>query len=217
MHAAPEPAYEPAQEFNPGAPTAPRPAAAAIVLREGGSAPEALLVRRNPQARFMGGVWVFPGGALKPSDGAEAQGAPGESHREAAMRELREEAGVALPTSGCLVGFARWITPAQVRTRFDTHFYLAELPAGQTPEVDGQECVELRWLTAQAALAASASGELALVFPTIRQLEALAGFGSVAALLDHFRERPVETVEPRVLVEDGSARIVLPGEAGYDD
>ena len=58
-----------------------------IVLRGGGERLEVLLVQRNPDARFMGGAWVFPGGAV---DG-------GEDHRVAGVREVAEEAGVELP------------------------------------------------------------------------------------------------------------------------
>src|ERR687888_286592 len=54
----------PGEELNTGAPTEPRPAATVIVLRGGSARLEALLVQRNPAARFMGGAWVFPGGAL---------------------------------------------------------------------------------------------------------------------------------------------------------
>ena len=54
----------PGEELNTGAPTEPRQAATVIVLRGGAERLEVLLVRRNPAARFMGGAWVFPGGAV---------------------------------------------------------------------------------------------------------------------------------------------------------
>ena len=56
------------EEFNPGPATPPRQAATVIVLRGGEQTLEVLLVRRTPKARFMGGVWVFPGGAVDDSD-----------------------------------------------------------------------------------------------------------------------------------------------------
>ena len=52
------------------------------------------------------------------------------AHRAAAIRELREEAAIELDDPGALVKFSRWITPAQVQIRFDTHFFLAPLPDG---------------------------------------------------------------------------------------
>lgn len=181
-----------------------------ILLRGGAEALEVLLVRRTPEARFMGGVWVFPGGAVETDEG---QG--DEAHRAAAIRELREEAAVTLEDPQALVKFSRWITPAEVRTRFDTHFFLAALPAGQEPEIDGEECVDLGWFTPQAALDAHRAGEILLVFPTIRHLEQLSAFSSVKELLAYGRGRDVQPVEPRVIVEGEVARVLLPGDPGY--
>jgi 8-oxo-dGTP pyrophosphatase MutT (NUDIX family) len=200
----------PGELHNPGPPTPPRQAAAVILLRGGADALEVLLVRRTPQARFMGGVWVFPGGAV---DSAEGDG--DDAHRAAAIRELCEEAAIALEDPAALVKFSRWITPAQVQIRFDTHFFLAPLPAGQEPQVDGEECVDLGWFAPQAALQAHRDGEIALVFPTIKHLEQLADFDSVDSLLAHAGARDVQPVEPRVVLEGEVARILLPGDPGY--
>jgi 8-oxo-dGTP pyrophosphatase MutT (NUDIX family) len=200
----------PGEVYNPGPPSHPRQAATVILLRGGADALEVLLVRRTPEARFMGGVWVFPGGAVDTEEGA------GDSaHRAAAIRELREEAAIELEDVDTLVKFSRWITPAQVQIRFDTHFFLATLPAGQEPKIDGLECVDLGWFTPPAALAAHRAGEIELVFPTIRHLEQLSDFQSVDALLAYARERDVQPVEPRVVLDGEVARILLPGDPGY--
>jgi 8-oxo-dGTP pyrophosphatase MutT (NUDIX family) len=202
-------------EQNPGPPTRPRQAATVILLRDGLGAGgtnelEVLLVRRTPQARFMGGVWVFPGGAV---DAAEGDG--DDAHRAAAVRELSEEAGVTLDDPGELVKFSRWITPAEVQTRFDTHFFLARLPPGQEVQIDGEECVDHRWLTPLAALEAYRAKEIVLVFPTIKHLEQLSEFGSVDELLAHAHTREVRPIQPKVVLEGEVARILLPGEPGY--
>jgi 8-oxo-dGTP pyrophosphatase MutT (NUDIX family) len=181
-------------------PTTPREAATVILLRGGAEALEVLLLRRNPAARFMGGVWVFPGGALDPGDS---------SLRDAAIREVEEEAGLRLPDPGALIEFSRWITPPEVAIRFDTHFFLAPAPPGQEPRADGGEMVDLCWHTPAGALAAG----LELVFPTIKHLEQLAGFRSASALLEWATGREVVTVEPRVVFSGETARIVLPGES----
>ncbi len=200
----------PGEELSTGPPAEPRQAASVILLRGGGSALELLLVRRTPQARFMGGVWVFPGGAV------DAQEGDGDAaHRLAAIRELHEEASIELGDPGALVKFSRWITPAVVKIRFDTHFFLATLPDGQEPAIDGQECVDLGWFTPDAALAAYAEDRIQLVFPTIKHLEQLREFGTVDELLAYAGGREVLPVEPRVVVEGEVARILLPGEAGY--
>jgi 8-oxo-dGTP pyrophosphatase MutT (NUDIX family) len=200
----------PGQEYNPGQPTPPRQAATVILLRGGDDGLELLLVKRNPQARFMGGVWVFPGGAVEQTEGDDDR-----AHRAAAVRELREEAAVQLPDSTELVKFSRWITPSVVRTRFDTHFFLAPLPPGQEPRVDGEECVEHGWFTPAGALDAHRDGEILLVFPTIKHLEQLAPFATAAELLEYARGRTVRAVQPRVVVEGEVARVLLPGEPGY--
>src|SRR5437764_11696804 len=182
----------PGEEYNPGQPTEPRQAATVILLRGGEQQMEVLLVRRTPEARFMGGVWVFPGGAVDTDEGAGDA-----AHRAAAIRELHEEAAITLDDPAALVKFSRWITPAQVKIRFDTHFFLAPLPAGQEPRIDGEECVDLGWFTPQGALDAHRAGALPLVFPTIKHLEQLSGFASARALLSHARGLHVRPVEPR--------------------
>jgi 8-oxo-dGTP pyrophosphatase MutT (NUDIX family) len=201
----------PGEELNPGPETTPRPAATVIVLRGGAEALEVLLVQRNPQARFMGGAWVFPGGAVDRHEGLGDK-----ALRAAALRELEEEAGIALADPTALVPFSRWITPAQVKTRFDTWFFLAPLPDGAAPLVDGQEVVDLRWYAPPAALDACRQGELLLVFPTIKHLEQLSAFDSADELLAYARGQEIRPVQPRVLVSGETARVVLPGEPGYD-
>jgi 8-oxo-dGTP pyrophosphatase MutT (NUDIX family) len=181
-----------------------------ILLRGGGEQLEVLLVKRTPHARFMGGVWVFPGGAV---DAEEGDG--DSAHRAAALRELHEEAGIAVDDPQELIKFSRWITPAEVQIRFDTHFFLAALPTGQEPVVDGEECVDLGWFTPAGALEAHQGDEIALVFPTIKHLEQLSDFSSVQEVLGYARGREVQPVQPRVILEGEVARILLPGEPGY--
>jgi 8-oxo-dGTP pyrophosphatase MutT (NUDIX family) len=202
----------PGEELNTGRTTTPRQAATVILLRGGDERLELLLVKRNPAARFMGGAWVFPGGAVDAREGGGD-----DAHRAAAVRELREEAGVDGVNPGALVKFSRWITPPQVVTRFDTHFFLAALPDGAQPHVDGSECVDLAWFTPADALTAHSEGRIMLVFPTIKHLEQLTAFASATQLLDYASGRDVVPVQPRVVVTGETARVVLPGEPGYED
>lgn len=221
----------PGEELNLASVTTPRQAATLILLRDCAGQLEVLLVKRNPKARFMGGVWVFPGGAVDAGDGvgshsgAERGGAGTDGtredhtvpdmHRAAAIRELREEAGIEIEDATTLVALSRWITPEMVKTRYDTHFFLAILPAGQEPEVDGEECVDWGWYSPEAALEAHADGELALVFPTIAHLNMLAPFPTAQAALAHARELRVEAVLPKVVLKDGAPKVLLPGDPGY--
>jgi 8-oxo-dGTP pyrophosphatase MutT (NUDIX family) len=200
----------PGEELNEGEVTEARQAASLILLRDGPEGPEVLLVQRNPEQRFMGGAWVFPGGSVHAEDA---------DHAATALRELEEEASIRLPDAGALVPFSRWITPSEVKVRFDTWFYLAAAPEGAEPRVDGSECIDARWLRPAAALEAAERDELMLVFPTIKHLEALTGLESVEHALESARGREVQPVQPRVVVDEGrrSARVLLPGEPGYDD
>jgi 8-oxo-dGTP pyrophosphatase MutT (NUDIX family) len=199
----------PGEELNPGEVTVPRVAASVIVMRDSDAGPEVLLVQRNPEARFMGGAWVFPGGAVH-GDDDDAAGT--------AVRETEEEAGLMLADAAALVAWSRWITPAQVKIRFDTWFFVARAPDGAEAKCDGEECVDLRWLRPQDALDAYQRDELLLVFPTIRHLQELAMYESVDHVLETGRQRRIEPIEPRVVLDQGGvARVLLPGEEGYDD
>jgi len=199
----------PGEELNTGAVTVPRVAASVIVLRDGDDGPEVLLVQRNPASRFMGGAWVFPGGAVHDEDGGPAA---------TAVRELEEEAGIVMDTPDALVPWSRWITPAMVKIRFDTWFFVAPAPDGAVAKCDGEECVDASWLRPQAALDAHGRDELLLVFPTIRHLQELAMLESVEHALETGRSRRIQPVEPRVVLDKGGvARVLMPGEPGYDE
>lgn len=215
-HSTRTPMDEPIEELNPGAPTTPRPAASVILLRRGSRHEsrglEILLGRRTQHASFMANAWVFPGGAV---DRKAAAGDPDDAeYRATAARELEEEASVRLDDLDALVPFSRWITPREVKVRYDTWFYLALAPPHAAPTPDGEEIVELSWFEPQAALDRGAAGEMLLVFPTIKQLEALRGYATADEAL--IAEREIIPILPKVGVVDGEQRILLPGDPGYD-
>jgi 8-oxo-dGTP pyrophosphatase MutT (NUDIX family) len=206
----------PAETPNFGPPSTPRPAASIVLLRRGGKhsqrALEVLLLKRSEEARFMPGVWVFPGGSLDEADGADEAGL-----RACALRELSEEAGIELEAGEELVPFTRWITPEVISTRFDAWFFLALAPAHTPPQPDGVETTEARWFQPAAALEAQEAGQIVLSFPTQRQLRWLAEFRTSDEAMAAYRERTIEPILPKV-VEDGvEPRVVLPGEPGYPD
>jgi 8-oxo-dGTP pyrophosphatase MutT (NUDIX family) len=201
---------EPGARFNDGEPVDPRQAATVIVLRGGSDTLEVLLVKRNPEQRFMGGAWVFPGGAVDAEEGTGDA-----AHRAAAVREVQEEAAIELPDPDALVRFSRWITPAVVAIRFDTYFFLAAAPDGADPEPDGGETVDLGWFTPRGAIEAHERDEILLVFPTIKTLQQLGEFSTADDLLEWAAGREVEPVEPQVIGNGPAARLVLPGEPGY--
>ena len=207
-------------------PATPRPAASLILLRRGGrhrqGGVEVLLVRRSPEASFMPGVWVFPGGVVEADDagpeverGGTAEERQELAHRACAARELEEEAGIELPAGADLQPWSRWITPEAAPVRFDTRFYVALAPPHSPPRPDGAETTEAAWISPAEALERHHGGELALVFPTIKHLESLLPYSSSDEVLAAAPDRQLEPVVPRVVGRGDSARVVLPGEPGY--
>ena len=126
---------------------------------------------------------------------------------------------MALPPDTELVAFSRWITPPELSIRFDTWSYLAIAPTGASPQVDGSEIVDFRWLEPAQALMQFEAGELVLAFPTRTQLEQLSEFESADALLAHARGRAIEPIKPHVVGTGEHARIMLPAtrHARHDD
>jgi 8-oxo-dGTP pyrophosphatase MutT (NUDIX family) len=204
----------PAEAPNLGEPAEPRPAASVVLLRRGGKhadrALEVLLLKRTEKARFMPNVWVFPGGAVDAEDGIDEA-----RFKACAMRELEEEAGIALPEDEELVLFSRWVTPEVVSRRFDAWFFLALAPAHTPPRPDGVETTDAGWFEPAGALEAQAAGEIALAFPTIKQLEALLPFRSSEEALAAQRELAVEPILPKLIGTREDNRVVLPGDPDY--
>ena len=199
----------------------PRPAATLILVRNGGRhgdrGLETLMVQRNPAARFMPGVWVFPGGAVDAVDRESATGDElGEAaHRACARRELGEEAGIDLGDDAELWPWSRWITPEVVPVRFDTRFYLAEAPPHAKAAADGDEVVDAEWVAPAAALDRQRGGSFELAFPTVKHLEALCDYPTAADAVAAARTRRVEPILPRVVGTREDWRVVLPGDPEY--
>ena len=133
--------------------------------------------------------------------------------RDAECKELRKAIGAgasfvaAMQAAGLdpafdeLVIFARWVTPAQLRRRFDTRFFLAQLPAGQTIHPQEGEVTDWRWLSPRRALDTE---EITLVYATRAVLESVAGEPDAQTLFGRARGlREIPIVEPRV-VRSGS-------------
>ncbi len=106
---------------------------------------------------------------------------------------------------------SHWITPPGSPKRFDTRFFLARLPEGQSAVHDGTELVEQQWIAPADALTRTA--ELNLVDVTRHTLATLRQFQSVAALLDWMREpRNIHLTLPRRALGADGDRLVMPHE-----
>ncbi|HWE67004.1 MAG TPA: hypothetical protein VG298_10210 [Acidimicrobiales bacterium] len=263
-----------------------RPAATVMLVRDAAepavddSPLEVLMVRRNLRSDFVGGAYVFPGGAVDPADsGPEAEatcvgrsdaGASallgvatgGLAYWIAALRETFEEAGLLLAERAggpaLLAGdpveaarfveeraavnagtrrfldlcrdealllqvgdvhyFAHWITPPGAPRRFDTRFFVAAAPPSQQAAHDAGETIAETWISPRQALAGHRDGVFEMIFPTIRNLQAISRFETSAALLAAAAaaSSSVPTIEPRVVADGNGVRIVLPGDEGYE-
>lgn len=198
----------------------PLPAASVIVLRDDPF--EVLMLRRHEKSSFVPNAWVFPGGIAEESDG---QGSLLDTMRMTGVRETFEETGVWLgaPLADAerkrrelldgkiafrelvaegpvelsrLVWTSRWITPQGIPKRFDTYFFLATVSREAVATAEQNEVVDVTWIHPSAALAKHAAREMQMVFPTLRNLEAITGFESASQLLDARRGATIEAIEP---------------------
>jgi 8-oxo-dGTP pyrophosphatase MutT (NUDIX family) len=205
----------------------PLPAASAIILRDDPF--EVLMLRRHEKSSFVPNAWVFPGGIAEESDAELGDGSLLDAMRVTAIRETFEETGVwlgaPLADADCkrrelldqriafrdlvheapidlaqLVWTSRWITPAGIPKRFDTYFFLAIVGRDATATAEQNEIVDVTWIHPSDALARHAAREMQMVFPTLRNLEAIVelakGFSTAAAVLDARRGAIIEAVEP---------------------
>ncbi|MEY2467924.1 MAG: hypothetical protein QOF21_622 [Actinomycetota bacterium] len=261
-------------------PLVPRDAATVMLVRDGEAGLEVCMMRRNLNSAFVGGAYVFPGGAVDPEDKDVALEAICDGRTDedasrqlgiehgglafwiAAVRECFEEAGVllAVDDTGTVVSladpdtaarfaqwrhavdhgetrlvevceaeglkvaatdiyyFAHWITPVGPSRRYDTRFFVAAAPPNQRPVHDDRETIDTIWIRPSDALERQRNHELDLIFPTIRNLEAIGRFDTAADLLAAAAAiDDVVTVLPKVVSGDTGMRIVLPGDPGYDD
>ncbi|HEX2227630.1 MAG TPA: NUDIX domain-containing protein [Candidatus Binatia bacterium] len=88
---------------------------------------------------------------------------------------------------GALAHFSHWQTPEQVSMRYDTHFFLAELPVHQSPLPVTAEVSHSLWLSPDDALRMNAKNQLPVIFPTFASLRALADFDSLESVWREFR------------------------------
>lgn len=136
---------------------------------------------------------------------------------ELTLLEVLEREDVVLDLSG-VHDIGRWITPVGAPRRYDTRFFVARMPAGQTAVVDDVEAVHAEWRTPADALAAYERGELSMLPPTVCVLQVLSRFASADEVLDAAARAHGPGGQARILgSERGTYRVMLPGDVGYDD
>ena len=201
-----------------------KPSATVVLLRDNDQQLEVFMLRRLTSMAFAGGMHVFPGGTVDPTD---------ESVEMTAIRETFEESGVLFAAGSrtdqtlleqdrhaliehrttladalarhrlvaqphLLRLWSRWITPEFEPRRYDTHFFVALAPAGQQARDVGGESDDAGWVTPQTALASARRGEWFLMPPTETTLRELLPYRSAEELLADAENRKPYVVEASV-------------------
>jgi len=201
----------------------PVPAATLVLMRERASGPPELLVtERTGRMAFAAGALVFPGGRVDVADrDAAARIAPhlpDAAARIAALRETVEETGLAPVTGGleALTPFARWCPNFRETRRFDTLFFLAEAPPdAPAPVANEAEVARAFWASAADILTDVHAGRAHVIFPTRRNLERLARFGSIEEARADALRHPVTKITPWVEERGGEPHVCIPEGIGY--
>jgi 8-oxo-dGTP pyrophosphatase MutT (NUDIX family) len=111
-----------------------------------------------------------------------------------------------------LTYFAHWVTPEVEIKRFDTRFFVARAPEGQTPVHDDGETIHSEWLDPAEAIERSRREEIALPPPTWTTLSALAKFDSIDAVVQWARAKPIPRVQPGFLKRGDETLLLYPGD-----
>jgi 8-oxo-dGTP pyrophosphatase MutT (NUDIX family) len=186
----------------------PIPSASVLLLRD--DPMEVLMVRRPEKSSFAPDVWAFPGGGVEEEDEVRGDGVLLNVMRFAAARELFEETGIQLVDFEKFVWTARWITPVGLPKRFDTYFFLARTDRSAVAKPQNVEIADVTWISPAEALESHMCGDFPLVFPTLKNLEAIVGFRSSGELMESRRKAAVPTICPIMVIENGKKKFVLP-------
>jgi 8-oxo-dGTP pyrophosphatase MutT (NUDIX family) len=109
--------------------------------------------------------------------------------------------------------WSNWVTPEQEPRRYDTRFFLAELPTGQRADGVTTEADHAEWRGPAQAVEDWRAGTRGLLPPTWMTLSDLAEFATVADAMA--ARRVIDKVVPKVVREDGVLRVILPGDPRY--
>jgi 8-oxo-dGTP pyrophosphatase MutT (NUDIX family) len=112
-----------------------------------------------------------------------------------------------------IVPWARWITPVAEPRRYDTRFFAAIVPEGQTVDGHLAEADKIAWVAPGAGLDAARAGEIMLLPPTSATLSEFSAAGDVGDFLR--QQRSITPIQPRILIEDGQAWLEVPEGVPY--
>lgn len=193
----------------------PRTAATVVLIRDGETGIETLLLKRNKALMFAGGVWVFPGGSLDQADWDASDGSEADAARIAAAREAQEESGLHVDAE-TMVQISHWTTPVVEPKRFYTWFFLALAPDEPEVVIDGSEIHDHSWMNISEAVAAHDAGELGLFPPTIMTLRALRGYLSAEDAMIGIAARDPYDVLPVFARGGDDIQVFYRGDVSYE-
>lgn len=128
-------------------------------------------------------------------------------------RPFLAQHGLVLDLGAC-VFFSWWVTPEGLHRRYDTRFFVAQVPASQAEVLrhDDVEMTSSLWLRPQDALEAGRDGRFTVIYPTRKNLEALAGYPSAGALLTAAAAGQTDRrrLQPVIVEVDGAPMVQHP-------
>lgn len=149
----------------------------------------------------------------EPVGAGEAAEARAMLHAGGALAPVLDHFGWHLDLSR-LTLFAHWCPP--IDKAFDTRFFIADVGTGAVEiQVDATENTRLFWASAGRVLELADQGEISVIFPTRRNIERLALFGSYAEAREQVRQFPVQRIHPNTEDRDGEPWLVVPEGHGY--
>ena len=130
--------------------------------------------------------------------------------------ELVESAGHTLKLSA-LSRWSHWVSPEQMHRRYDTRFFWAAKPAGQSCRPDLEEVVHGCWISPRKGLVANLRGEIPLSPPTLVTLHELLAYRDLDDLKKRTKERQWGELRlPRMVITKAATLIVEPWDHQYD-
>jgi 8-oxo-dGTP pyrophosphatase MutT (NUDIX family) len=129
--------------------------------------------------------------------------------REVSFTSFLERRGLKLRTD-LLRLWGSWVTPVFEPRRFDTRFFLAELPTGQVTRDVSTESDKVVWLPLREAIRAVDDHEMLMLPPTYCTILELYDFASPADALATASQRDLTPVEPAAVVDDEGAYLSIP-------
>ena len=131
--------------------------------------------------------------------------------------DMMQREGLLLDLRG-VAYLAHWVTPVGPPRRYDTRFFVALAPSGQVAAHDAGETVADQWVRPVDALVQHERGDLEMILPTIRNLEAIAHFSTASEVLEYANSQTsIPCIEPRIVDRGGEVVILIPGDDGFAD